>query len=79
MSSKGKKENVQVRVQLDDTTTINEGGLQAEDDEYFIPLSGFKRVTLTAGTHNIDIDWKGMESDDTAKIRRARICVRKVT
>jgi hypothetical protein len=60
------------QVQVDDTTTIASGRnptLNNADD--YVSVSGFVIVTLTAGTHDIDIDYRAVGF--TAKIRRARI------
>lgn len=47
-----------IRIQLDDTTTLTECGVVIEND--LIPkksISGFRRVNLTPGTHNVDVDY----------------------
>ena len=72
ITNSNKKQRTEVRVQVDDTTTIAEGvnaALNQHDD--YVMVSGFAVVTLTAGTHNIDIDYRALSN--TAKIRRARL------
>ncbi len=45
------------RVQVDDTTTLQEvSHIVSSQDDYF-PRSGFAKVTLTAATHDIDLDY----------------------
>jgi hypothetical protein len=65
-----------VRVQVDDTTTLLENvskhrGRATENPPIFNVLSGFDVVTLTAGSHDIDLDWASFAS--TAYIKNARL------
>ena len=52
---------IDVRIQIDDTTTIHELYYKPDnyDDSYKFHDSGFYPVTLTTGVHNIDIDFRG--------------------
>ena len=64
------------RVRLDDSTTLNgDCRLTADDASLrgeYIAACGFKQVTLTAGVHEFDIDYRELGSD-TSRIRRARL------
>ena len=48
---------VKVRVRIDDTTTVMELTRQMSSANEFFPLTGFVFVTLTAGSHTIDMDY----------------------
>ena len=65
----------QFRVELDDTTEIGFGNVvHPYPADRYEAQSGFKIITLSAATHNIDIDWRSEWSyADDAYIRRARI------
>lgn len=63
------------RVQVDDTTTISEiehVSVDEGDKHYWSSFSGIKRINLSAGVHNIDIDYND-DGGGSAQIRRARI------
>lgn len=64
------------RVELDDSTVLAEGGISraGSDDLLYVAVSGFKKQTLSAGNHEIDIDYKVLDNE-TAKIKNARIWV----
>ena len=59
-------------MQIDDTDTIAEAGTanMILDDDYMM-AAGFVVRSLSAGVHNIDIDFKAVAN--TAKVRRARL------
>ena len=60
------------RVQVDDATTIAEAGSpQTRNNNDYMAYSGFAVVTLTAGTHTVDVDFK--RDANTALIRRVRV------
>lgn len=60
------------RVEVDDATTIAEAGSpQTRNNNDYVAYSGFAVVTLTAGTHTVDVDFK--RNNNTALIRRVRI------
>ena len=65
-----------MQVQIDDVTIIAEPNIMA-DDLTWLPVHGFDKVTLGAGSHDIDLDFKTSASGKAAKVRRARIFVRK--
>ena len=57
---------------VDDTTTIAEAGSpQTRNNNDYVAYSGFAVVTLTVGTHTVDVDFK--RNNNTALIRRVRI------
>jgi hypothetical protein len=69
------------RIQIDDTTDLMEQVQEPQDtgtDQYY-PVGGFKYEVLSAGDHNIDLDWCCTNLGDTATIRRARLEIWKVT
>jgi hypothetical protein len=66
------KQRSEFRVQLDDATTLAEAGTAvAKNDNEYMAYSGFVVVTLTAGVHEIDVDFRAL--NDTALIRRVRV------
>lgn len=81
-------ESLEVRVQVDDTTNLISPGVspnsmhvEPNDDsgDRNEVASGFRHVTLTAGTHNIDIDFLSEESENTAYIRHGQIEIWRVS
>ena len=66
----GSGKAMDVRVQVDDVTTSFESS-QVDTRDFWVGRSGFDFVTLTAGVHEIDMDYR--KSTATANIRRARI------
>ena len=65
----------QARVQINDTDTIyehNEEPGAAATDAYHV-ATGVKWVTLAAGVHLIDLDFRSNSGGDTAAIRNARL------
>jgi len=71
------------RVHLDDTTVVAEQVTEPKDGAatQFIPSAGAAQVTLTAATHDIDIDFRrdGGFFPPTATIRRARVALWRVS
>lgn len=73
-----KDNNTMVEVDLDSGTILAEfskSNTKATDE--WLPFSGFKKVTLTAATHTVDINYKAVAG--TAKIRRVRIEITKIS
>lgn len=68
--SNGSSKVVGMRVQVDDTTTLNES-TASDLRNNWQSLSGFKKVALTSGSHDIDLDYKKISTK--AKIKRARL------
>ena len=68
----GNSKSMDLRVQVDDATDINEGTMNDGGTDWTF-ASGFRRLTLTNAVHNIDLDFK--QNTATAFIRRARIIV----
>lgn len=62
------------RVQIDDSTTIHEINPEPRSNNYE-SSGGFKKITLSAGVHTIDIDYKAL-AGKAAKIRNARLEIR---
>ena len=61
------------RAQLDDTTTLCEHSTRPADALSYHPLGYFAYVTLTAGDHFVDIDFKSGSDGKAAYIRYARV------
>lgn len=71
-----------LRVQLNNTTTIQElSYAPIVFDSYGAPApaSGFARLSLTAGTVDIDMDYRSLDWGETVKIKRARLALMKVS
>ena len=68
----GNSKEMGVRVQVDNTATVNEVVIRDSKNEWG-SHSGFDIYTFTAATHTIDIDFKDIT--DTAFIRRARLAI----
>ncbi len=78
-SNSQKDRDTVIRVQIDDTTTIHEVSHGRQNDQItpaFYAGSGFKRANLTAGSHDIDIDYRAQAN--TASIRNIRVVVKKL-
>ncbi len=69
---------VDVICDLDDVDELGQKRFDSQDDVEYMSFSGFKKKTLSAGIHTIDIDYKSAGSPEVAKIRRARIYIRKL-
>jgi hypothetical protein len=63
---------VKSQIQVDDTTTLATPAQYPANTGVSAPCPGFAQVTLTAGSHNIDIDWC-IDNSGTAIIRYARL------
>jgi len=81
----GTNVNVGVKFELDDTTIINDQIYEPSgsgSSGTYGPMMGFKKITLAAGSHDLDLDiimvttGPGTKSID---VRRARIRIFKVT
>jgi hypothetical protein len=62
----------EVRVQLNNTITLGQPGIETEDDEDWVPFTGYKYETFS-GVQQIDIDYRVDDTAATASIRRARL------
>ena len=77
-------QDMNVRIRLDDSTTLNEfeHGLGSDGDEDGKQLwrtsAGFKKVTLSNAAHNVKIQYND-DGGGTAKIRKARISLWRVS
>jgi hypothetical protein len=63
------------RIEIDDTTQMHyheQEAMDAGTDQFHIN-SGFKKITMTAGTHSIDLDFKSSSASFTAYISDARL------
>lgn len=77
----GSDKEHEARVQLNDTTTLEEtGGAHkvSGTTQSWIKKSGFYYAASISGVQNIDIDFRAPAADTTAELRRARIYVHKV-
>jgi hypothetical protein len=72
------KTKLNLRVQLDDTTTLGESKTAYSDDMAtdWVMQAGFTKTTLTAGTHTFDMDFSSEVQGGSVLIRRARLRVR---
>jgi hypothetical protein len=61
-----------VRVRRDDIETLSEVQMSSEDSGW-MPFAGLVRLSLSAGSRNIDIDWATGHSGKSVLIRRARL------
>jgi len=70
---------VKIRVQLDDTTDLAE---MIWDPDYhfgwYSPMTGFKKIELTAGTRVIDLDWASSAPNKSVHLRKVRLTAMKV-
>jgi hypothetical protein len=74
--------NIKVEVQCveDDTTTIGTADHEANSGSSgFLTFSGHVKRTLTAASHDFDIDYRTSTNGKTVRIRRARIFAQKVS
>jgi len=73
--------NFDARVQVDDTTTIMDHVEEPQDastaQRHYV--GGFAYVTLTAATHNVDLDYRSSNASGTARIQNARLEIWRVT
>ena len=58
--------------ELDNSIKINSGNARL-DGTGFLPFNGFKKLTLTAGVHTVDIDYMCGQSKRVVYIQNARI------
>jgi len=72
-------QNTGIRVQVDDTTTIADQDGQHVGVDSWGTFSGFKKITLTAASHNIDMDWASENSGQDVRIRNASLVAYRVT
>jgi len=70
--------SVEAIVELDDTTELAMNTHSIPTSNQFVGQSGFKKVTLTNVSHDIDIDFRKPSGPGNALIRKARITVIKV-
>ncbi len=70
--------NFQARVQVDDTTTLTEIQYRNAIADQDYVLSGFAKVTLTAASHFIDLDYSSLVGSSTS-IRWARLAFWRVS
>jgi hypothetical protein len=66
------------RVQIDDTTTVHEQHVTPKKDysnDWYAGVGGFAKVTLTAGSHNIDFDFGNDYNGITSYVRRVRLSI----
>ena len=65
----------QARIQIDDSVTIYEHNEEpgASSTDAYWDASGFHWVSLSDGTHTIDLDFRSDNNGDTASIRNARL------
>ena len=65
------------RVQVDDSTTVSTHTEEPTDTgaAQRIPAGGFRELSLSAGVHNIDLDFATSDSGNTSGISQARVSV----
>jgi hypothetical protein len=72
----GSNDSGEYRVQVDDTTTLFEVDPEHASQNHWRPASGFATITLSAGVHDIDFDFRDI--DGSTSVRRARLEIWKV-
>jgi hypothetical protein len=60
-----------IRVQVDDSITLTTAN--TSDFRDFTPSAGFAMVTLGAGVHTVDLDWRDQDGGRVAEIRNVRV------
>lgn len=63
---------LEFRVQIDDTTDVLDINPEGRADK-FVSSAGFNPTNFTSGVHTIDIDYRRLAPNTTAKIRSARL------
>lgn len=67
---------IEVKLELDNTTTLC---LVSDRNTFYtdpwVPVTGIWRGTLTAGTRQVDLDFRNFDNATTIGIRRARIMI----
>ena len=61
------------QLQIDDTTILMDHNEQPTKISSWAPATGFKRVSLTGASHDIDLDYCSSKNGKEALIRRARL------
>lgn len=61
------------RVMIDDSDVVMDQHEQPTNIDGWQPRSGFKRITLASGTHNIEMSYCSSKSGKQAKIRNRRL------
>lgn len=66
---------VSVQVELDNTTLLADVDPNPETNQTtgYGPISGFRKATVAAGAHFVDIDFASTQGGNTVNIRRARV------
>lgn len=72
---------VDIRVELDNTTTLGlvDDSPDSKKTTGFSAISGYQKVTLTAGSHDVDMDFASTKSGKVVRVRRARLVAFKVS
>ena len=70
--------SVEAKIELDDTTELGFTTHNIPTSNEFVGQSGFKKITLTNVSHDIDIDFRKPSGAANALIRKARLTVIKV-
>ena len=66
-------DDIFIRVQQNDVTTLTETNIEVKDNTNYIPHSGFIYLSLSASTtYNFDMDYRNETAGITAYIRNAR-------
>jgi hypothetical protein len=73
--------NFDAQIQVDDTTTLMSHVEEPQDaaTTQRHQVAGFAYVTLTAATHNIDLDYRSSNAGGTARIQNARLEIWRVS
>ena len=71
---------IRYRVRLDDSTTLGQADPNPESNQQvgWGPLGGWWRGTITAGAHDVDLDFRSSKSGEQVQIRRVRIKIRRI-
>ena len=77
-ANSGANKGTYIQLEQDDTTQINTSLNAPIVANGYLNVDGFKKVTLDTSQHTFDIDFMANTSTSTAKVRRARLAIRKI-
>lgn len=64
---------VQAQTLIDGATVVGDNDYRPTLADLWAPFSGFEKVTLTATSHDFELDWRSNASGYTSSIRKARL------
>lgn len=75
---------VKIKIEIDGAITIEEtdwnpnSGIFILNDAGFIPVSGFRKIQLTAGNHNLDFNFASSKVGRTIAVRNTKLSITKL-